>query len=111
MEMSVGEFIDKYSIMKIRVGKRIIGSDEIKPFDKEYNELRTKYRKIPWEALLDQVYNINNIIWGYENPIHEGQLSSEIMMAGVLSLRVREFNCLRLNMGKIITKLVKGYKI
>ncbi len=108
MEMSPGEVVDKYTIAKLcteRLGKDREGVDKLA---KGVQELRAKYPNTPWDDLIGLVYKINGFIWSFEEPIHLGRLDEEPSMAGILSIRVRKLNTVRVGLSKLINTLTEG---
>ena len=110
MHMRPGELIDKYTIAKLC--KEKLGKDRegIKDLKHGVKKLRKRYPDIPWDELIGLLHKINGFIWDFEEPIHLGRLDEEPIMAGILSIRVRKLNTVRVELSRLIDKLVEGKK-
>jgi hypothetical protein len=108
MEMSAGELVDRLTIARL-YNERDVG--DVKVYGK-YNaglsELRGKHKALPWDVIVGMMYTINAAIWDYEAPIHSGKMDGDPVIAGILALRVRKFNAVRVAMSKLIDTLVEG---
>ena len=107
MEMTPGELIDRFTIAKLYTEREKSGIKEYGKFNAGVSILKSKYPGIPWDELIDTMYTINGIIWDYEAPIHAGKMDSDPVIAGILALRVRKFNDIRVKTSKLIDKLVE----
>ena len=108
MQMTHGEVVDKYTIAKLCKVKLGKDREGIKGLKKGVKKLRKKHPDLPWDNLISLVYKINGFIWDFEEPIHLGRLDEEPIMAGILSIRVRKLNTVRVELSKMIDKLTKG---
>ncbi len=108
MEMSPGEIVDKYTIAKLCMEKLGKDREGIEEFEKGIEVLQKKYPELPWDNLIELVHKINRFIWDFEEPIHLGRLDEEPIMAGVLSIRVRKLNTIRVGLSRLINDLTKG---
>ena len=108
MQMTPGEIVDKYTIAKLCIEK--LGNDREGADELEFGvvELRKKYPTVPWDELIRLVHRVNGFIWDFEEPIHLGRLDEEPIMAGILSIRVRKLNVVRVELGGLINKLTDG---
>ncbi len=107
MEMQPGELIDKYTIAMLCIGKLGKDREGIKELEKGVKCLRKKYPDVPWDDLIEIAHKINGFIWDFEEPIHLGRLDEEPIMAGILSIRVRKLNVVRVGLSRLINKLVE----
>ncbi len=108
MEMTPGELVDRFTVAKLYVER--MDSPE---HQAEFARLglgmageEIKHRKLPWHDLKELMHQINGFIWDFESPIHMGKLDVDPIMAGILALRVRKLNAMRVNLSKLIDKLV-----
>ncbi len=108
MHMSPGELIDKYTIAKLCTEKLGKDREGIKQLKKGVKKLRKTYPDIPWDDLIKLVHSINGFMWDFEEPIHLGRLDEEPIMAGILSIRVRKLNTVRVGLSTLINTLTSG---
>lgn len=106
MEMSPGEILDRFTIAKLYVERDKGDLKELGKFNAGLGELRKKTPKLPWDMLINMMYTINATIWDYEAPIHSGKMDGDPVIAGILALRVRKFNDVRVKMSKLVDELV-----
>ena len=108
MHIRPGELVDKYTIAQLC--KEKLGQDRegYKQLKRGVKKLRKKHPSIPWDDLIGLVHKINGFIWDFEEPIHLGRLDEEPIMAGILSIRVRKLNTVRVGLSKTIDKLVEA---
>ena len=105
--MTPGDLVDKFTIAKLYVARDNGDMVAVGKYNAGLSELRRAHPKLPWDELVDMVYTINNTIWDYEAPIHSGKMDGDPVIAGVLALRVRKFNDIRVRMSKLIDQLVE----
>ncbi len=105
MEMTPGEIIDKYTIAKLCIKNLEKDREGIEVFEAEIVRLKREFPAILWDELINIMYGINGFIWGFEEPIHMGRLDEEPIMAGILSVRVRKLNVIRVGLGRMIDKM------
>ncbi len=110
MEMRPGELVDKYTIARLCMERLNTDREGLDALKQGVDELRKDNPGLPWDILIDNLYRVNGFIWGFEEPIHLGRLDEEPTMAGILSIRVRKFNVVRVSMSKLIDALVEGGK-
>ncbi len=109
MEMTPGELIDRFTIAKLYTEREKSGIKEFGKFNAGLSILRGQYPGLPWDELVDTLYTINGTIWDYEAPIHAGKMDGDPVIAGILALRVRKFNDIRVKTVKLIDKLVETW--
>jgi len=107
MEMQPGELIDKYTIARLYRERDNGDIKEEGRLNAGVSEVKRKHPDLLWDELIDVMYTINGTIWDYEAPIHSGKMDGDPVIAGILSLRVRKFNVIRVKMSKLINKLVE----
>ncbi len=108
MEMTPGEIIDKYTIAKLCIEKLRKDREGIEELEEGVESLRKQHPGIPWNDLIELVHRVNGFIWDFEEPIHLGRLDEEPIMAGILSIRVRKLNVVRVGLSKLIDNLTGG---
>ena len=108
MKMTPGEIIDKYTIAKLCTEKLGKDREGIRGLRKGIKKLRKRYPELPLDELTELVYKVNGFIWDFEEPIHLGRLDEEPIMAGILSIRVRKLNTIRVGLSGLIDKLTDG---
>lgn len=86
MEMPIGEFLDRYSIVKLKytyVGDEI--KEEHQAYLEEFLSLIKEHPK--WHLLdyLEQLHSVNREIWGYESDLRKGKVEEYIVTSTQLS--------------------------
>lgn len=107
--MKIGELVDKYTIEKLYT-ERLDSLDHQKEFQRLARGLGSEkavYSELPWDDIINLMYQINGFIWDFESPIHLGKLDVDPIMAGVLALRVRKLNTMRVTLSNLIDRIVK----
>ncbi len=109
MEMRAGELVDRYTVEKLYMEREDSPEHrkELDRLEKGIYGLEIAHRKVPIPELRKLMYQINGFIWDFESPIHSGKLDVDPIMAGILALRVRKLNAMRVNLSKLIDKLVE----
>jgi len=107
MKMKPGETVDRYTIAQLCEEKLGEDREDIKPLRKAVKRLELHHPDLPWAELVSLLKQVNRFIWDFEEPIHMGRLDEEPTMAGILSIRVRKLNRVRVGMSSLITKLCK----
>ena len=105
--MKIGELVDRATVARLYTERDNSGYNEYKRLKDGLFSSIVKRDKIPWNELIELMYQINGFIWDFEAPIHSGKLDCDPIMAGVLALRVRKLNAMRVNLSKLIDKLVE----
>jgi len=101
--MTIGEIADRYSICKLKSERTDL--DCYEELDMLYQEL-SFYENI--EIYIDQLYEINGLIWSLESDIRlgkEGKLGLEEV--GRRAIKIRNFNGMRVQAKNKINSLYK----
>lgn len=70
IEVSHGEIVDKFTIVKIKYEKAILNTEMYWQIKKEYDYLSQMVNTLNVENyIIDSLYNINLILWGIEDEI------------------------------------------
>jgi hypothetical protein len=70
IEVSHGEIVDKFTIVKIKYEKAILNTEMYWEIKKEYDYLSQIVNTINVDSrIIDLLYNINLILWGIEDEI------------------------------------------
>ena len=107
MRMTPGELIDKYTIAVLYVEREGAKKSSLRRLKQGVRDLKQRYPTIPWKLWIKLVQDVNGFIWDFESPIHTGKFDSDPVMVGILSIRVRKFNVVRVSISKLIDELVK----
>ena len=107
MEITPGELVDRYTIAQLYIEREGVKKSTLKQLERGIKHLKGEYPQVPWKLWIDLVHDVNGFIWDFESPIHNGKFDSDPVIAGVLSIRVRKFNVIRVKLSKIIDKLVE----
>ena len=112
MEMPIGEFLDRYSIIKLKYlhtdGEN---EEEFFTYKAEFYDLLTKHLEWPLSTYFDQLYSINKEIWDFESNLRKGKDILHLTEVGQAAIKIRNANRLR---KRIINELVdltgEGFK-
>lgn len=103
MEMSIGEIVDRFSIIKLKSERTDVNCKE------EFEALASELQNIPDVAnYVRQLYEINGRIWDLESDIRkgkEGELGLEEI--GRRAIRIRSFNGERIAVKNTINTIYK----
>jgi hypothetical protein len=70
IEVSNGEIVDKFTILKIKLSKSIEGSEKYNNIKKEYDYLKECILELNIaDILIDELYDINLKLWNIEEDI------------------------------------------
>jgi len=106
MEMRLGELVDRYTVALLYTERLGEQPEERARLSRGLDAERILHPDLPWEGIIDLMYKINGFIWEFEAPIHQGKLDCEPVMAGVLALRVRKLNAMRVGLSNLIDRIV-----
>ena len=112
MEMPLPEILDRMSILKLKVER--IGEEHLKKemsaYEKSLEDFKEKIEiKYEW---LNELYNINKMIWDLESDIRRGK-EKELGLeeVGRRALAIRELNKKRVAMkNKVVEETGLGFK-
>lgn len=104
--MFPGELVDRYTVAKLYTERLSKQHEELRRYEDGLAEARKAKPDKPWDELVGLMYQVNGFIWDFESPVHEGKLDVDPIMAGVLALRVRKLNAVRVALSKLIDRVV-----
>lgn len=115
VEMSIGDIIDRASIIDIRARKlkcKEFLYDYTKKtlkewaiFNRELELIVRAYQPIPINDLFKKMLRINRRIWNLEASIRQGKLDDNIMEVGIRAIKIRELNKKRVDFKNYINKI------
>lgn len=112
MEMPIGDFLDRYSIVKLK-HKYTKGEndEEFQAFHREFLFIIAKHSEWTLLTYFEALYDINKEIWGYEADLRRGNTNMQLEDIGLAAINIRNANRLR---KRIINELVdltgQGFK-
>lgn len=123
MEYSVGDFLDRYSIVLLKAehfSEEMI--QEVILFEKEFDRLCQYWSSTPIQELLDSLLKVNREIWSYESDLRKGKLGEynieglqqlsndqllQLAAVGQAAINIRNVNRLRKKITNKIVELTK----
>ena len=104
MKMSLGEICDRYSIVKLKSERTELDCSE------EFRALEAEVRKYEdLEVFIDQLYDVNGLIWDLESDIRRGKEKELGMLeVGRRAIAIRNLNGQRVSTKNQINKKYKS---
>jgi len=106
MKLTPGELVDRYTIAQLYIEREGADKSTMQRLKAGIKRLKRKYPQVPWELWIGLMHDVNGFIWDFESPIHTGKFDADPIIAGILSIRVRKFNVVRVKLSKLIDQVV-----
>ncbi len=111
MNMSVGDVLDRYSIVLLKIEhnpKAPYHELERTELQEEMRQLTKKYPNTDLDLFLNHCKEINSKIWDLEADIRQGALDNDLPEVGRRAIMIRKINGLRVGFKNLITKLLNN---
>jgi hypothetical protein len=110
MNMSVGDIIDRYSILLLKLEHKpdfIYHEQERLVMQEEMRQLNHKYPNIDFDMFLAHAKEINGKIWELEADVRKGALDNDLPEVGRRAIMIRKINGLRISFKNLVNKLLE----
>jgi len=98
MKYSIGDFLDRLSILRLKKERYYVNDEQLRLFEIEYLE---NYKNL--EKYVSELYEINKSIWDLEYDIRMN-IEKDLTIIGKKALKIRDINNLRVSLVNKINK-------